>query len=101
MKLDEVESTLKHPVFMNVHLQILSKRKYKEEYHLLPWEFNIVGYYNINNDPKNNVINNDPKTNVINNDPKNSNFKLILAFFSKPMWSLVNFWLRKKRVAKL
>ena len=92
MKLDEVESTLKHLGFMNGHLQILSKRKYKEEYHLLPWEFNIVGYYNRNNNPKNNVI---------NNDPKNSNFKLILAFFSKPMWSLVNFRLRKKRVAKL
>ena len=92
MKLDEVESTLKHPGFMNGHLQILSKRKNKEENQLLPWEFNIVGYYNINNDPKNNVI---------NNDPKNSNFKLILAFFSKPRWILVNFQLRKKRVAKI
>ena len=36
MKLDEVESTLKHTEFMNGHLQILSKRKYKEEYHILP-----------------------------------------------------------------
>ena len=36
MKLDEVESTLKHPGFMNDHVQILSKRKYKEEYQLLP-----------------------------------------------------------------
>ena len=92
MKLDEVECTLKHPGFMNGHLQILSKRKYKEEYQILPWEFSIVGYYNINNEPKNNVI---------NNDQKNSNFKLILAFFSNPMWSLVNFRLRKKRVAKI
>ena len=64
MKLDEVESTVKHPEFMNGHLQILSKRKYKEEYQLLPWEFNIVGYYNRNNDPKNNVTNNDPKIQI-------------------------------------